>query len=100
MDIPRTYLEEIAKLVITKLGKEHHPTAIEQAVIDLRGQVLIDYDRVVTLDTATTKRIERSPFENAAIEALEQLPLKDWLAAWHAAQAETQPAIKAKSEKK
>lgn len=85
MDIPRTYLADVAKITLAKLGNaEPHPLRVEQAIVDLQGVMRLR-------DNNALNRVELSPFEEAAVQTLEEVPLADWLKAWRAAAAQNQP---------
>lgn len=79
MDIPRTYLADVARTALAKVGKtEPHPLTVEQAIVDLQG-VMNVIARGAT-DLITTD------FEQACAEALAEMPLNEWLIEWRKAQ--------------
>jgi hypothetical protein len=88
MDIPRTYLADVARAALAKIGKaEPHPLDVEQAIVELQSvQNLIARGAIDLIDT---------DFERACQEALAEIPLNEWLAKWRQAQKAEQAAASA-----
>lgn len=91
MDIPRTYLTEIAVAALAKVGfTEPHQLMVEQAIVDLQG--------VQNLIARGATDLITTDFERACMEALSLNPLDQWLVRWRQAQKAEQDAVKAQAE--
>lgn len=91
MDIPRTYLADVAVAALAKTGvTELYQHMVDEAIVDLQG--VMNMVARGNTDSLTSK------FELAAAEALAEMPLNQWLAKWKKNAAEEHAAAKVASD--
>jgi hypothetical protein len=118
MNIPRTYLAEVATAALAKVGKtETHQVSISPGISEVQAvgldQAIVDVQGVINLvhhgdsssdgfeqaiadlrkasDSMETNLIT-TDFERAAVEALAEMPLNAWLVEWRKATKDSNKA--------